>query len=69
MNFTWMVYLDPTHLPAPSWQVKFITRRGHGFKSCSGLNFFQVLFSTTRFSSVLSCEDLLISSLHHSENI
>ena len=24
--------------------------------------FFQVLFSTTRFSSVLSCEDLLISS-------
>ena len=28
---------------------------------CTGLNFFQVLFSTTRFSSVLSCEDLLIS--------
>ena len=26
-----------------------------------GLNFFQVLFTTTRFSSVLSCEDLLIS--------
>ena len=25
------------------------------------LNFFQVLFSTTHFSSVLSCEDLLIS--------
>ena len=25
-------------------------------------NFFQVLFTTTRFSSVLSCEDLLISS-------
>ena len=28
----------------------------------TGLNFFQVLFTTTRFSSVLSCEDLLISS-------
>ena len=40
-------------------------RKGHGFKSrmALGLNFFQVLFSTTRFSSVLSCEDLLISSL------
>ena len=33
-----------------------------GFKSRTGLNFFQVLFTTTRFSSVLSCEDLLISS-------
>ena len=30
--------------------------------SRTGLNFFQVLFTTTRFSSVLSCEDLLISS-------
>ena len=37
-------------------------RRGHGFKSRTGLNFFQVLLSTTRFSSVLGCEDLLISS-------
>ena len=35
----------------------------------TGLNFFQVLFTTTHFSSVLSCEDLLISSLHHSANI
>ena len=35
----------------------------------TGLNFFQVLFTTTRFSSVLSCEDLLISSLHRSANI
>ena len=26
-------------------------------------NFFQVPFTTTRFSSVLSCEDLLISSI------
>ena len=34
-----------------------------GFKSRTGLNFFQVLFSTTRFSRVLSCEDLLISFL------
>ena len=28
-------------------------------------NFFQVLFTTTSFSSVLSCEDLLISSFNH----
>ena len=35
----------------------------------SGLNFFQVLFTTTRFISVLSCEDLLISSLHRSANM
>ena len=37
--------------------------RGHGFKSRKGLNFFQVLFTTTSLSSVLSCEDLLISAL------
>ena len=70
-----MVYLDPTHGPAPSWLVSSAGRalhryrRGHGFKSRTGLNFFQVLFSTTRFSSVLSCEDLLISSIHRSANI
>ena len=34
-----------------------------------GPKFFQVLFTTTRVSSVLSCEDLLISSLHGSANI
>ena len=34
-----------------------------------GLNFFQVLFTTTSFSSVLSCEDLPISSLHRSANM
>ena len=31
--------------------------------------FFQVLFTTTHFSSVLSCEDLLISSFHCSANM
>ena len=31
--------------------------------------FFQVLFTSTSFSSVLSCEDLLISSLHRSANM
>ena len=35
----------------------------------TGLNFFQVLFTTTRSSSVLSCEDLLISSFHRSANM
>ena len=41
---TWMVYLDPTYGPAPSWFVSSVGRalhrycRGHGFKSCMGLN-------------------------------
>ena len=56
----------------PSWLVSSVGkalhryRRGHGFKSRTGLNFLQLLFSTTRFSSVLSCEVLLISFLHRS---
>ena len=36
-------------------------RWGHEFKSHTGLNFFQVLFSATRLSRVFSCEVLLIS--------
>ena len=49
-------------IPAPSWLVSSVGRalhryrRGHGFKSRTALNFFQVLFSTTRFISVLGCE-------------
>ena len=45
---TWMVYLDPTY-----WLVSSVGRalhryrRGHGFKSRTALNFFQILFSTT----------------------
>ena len=31
--------------------------------------FFKILFSTICFSSVLSCEDLLVSSPHRSANI
>ena len=48
-----MVYLDPTYWPAPSWLVSSVGRalhryrRGHGFKSRTGLNFFQVLLSNT----------------------
>ena len=70
-----MVYLDPTHWPAPSWLVSSVGRalhryrRGHGFKSRTAWDFFQVQFTTTRFSSVHSCEDLLISSLHRSANM
>ena len=66
---TRMVYLDPV----PSWLVSSISRalhryrRGHGFKSRTDFNFFRVLFSTTRFSSVLCREDLLISSLTSSQ--
>ena len=69
------LYFYPIHWLAPSWLVSSIGRalhryrRGHGFKSRTGLNFFQVLFTTTSFSSVLSCEDLLISSLHRSANM
>ena len=49
---TWMVYLDPTHCSAPSWLFSSVGRahrhrRGHGFKSRTGMNFFQVLFLTT----------------------
>ena len=73
---TWMIYLDPTHLPAPSWLVSSVGRalhryrRGHGFKSRMGLNFFQVQFSTTSSVVFFSCEDLLNSRdiLHHSKN-
>ena len=50
-------------------QINIQVNDGHGFKSRTGPNFFQVLFTTTHFSSVLSCEDLLISSLHRSANI
>ena len=46
LQFFWKVYLDPTQKPAPSWLVSSIGRalhwyrRGHGFKSHTGLNFF-----------------------------
>ena len=36
-------------------------RRGHGFKSCTGLNFFSGPIFSYLFSGVLSCEDLLNS--------
>ena len=44
------VYLEPTSWPAPSWLVSSVSRslhryrRGHRFKSRTGLNFFQALF-------------------------
>ena len=59
--------LVPTECPAPSWLVSSVGRalhgyrRGHGFQSHTGLNFFsglvynttQVLFITTRIASIL----------------
>ena len=65
---TWIVYFGPVRRPAPSWLVSSCGRalhryfRGHGFKFRTGPKFLQVSFITTRFSIVLSCEDLLLSS-------
>ena len=45
------VYFEPTQWPVPSWLVSSVGRalhqyhRGHGFKSRTGLNFFQAFFS------------------------
>ena len=45
------VYLEPTQWPVPSWLVSSVVRalhqyhRGHGFKSHTGLYFFQAFFS------------------------
>ena len=54
-----MVYLDPTHCSAPSWLVSSVGRahrhrRGHEFKSRTGMNFFQVLFLTTTSAAFLA---------------
>ena len=44
------VYLEPTQLPAPSWLVSSVGRalhryrKGHGFKSRTGLNYFQAFY-------------------------
>ena len=61
--------------PAPSWLVSSIGRalhryrRGHGFKSRTGLNIFQVLFTTTRFSSVLKASNSILSFLELSRKL
>ena len=60
------VYYQLTTWPAPSWLADSLVgrashryRRGHGFESRSGLNFFQALISqfTTAWSCVLNCDD------------
>ena len=69
--FIWTQFID--HLPVGL--LAQLVERCTGIAEVIGLNpvrawiFFQVQFTTTRFSSVLSCEDLLISSLHRSANI
>ena len=53
LSITWMVYLNLTYSPAPSWLASSVGRalhryrRGDGFKSPKSPNFLQVLFSTT----------------------
>ena len=59
-----MVYLDPTLWPVGL--LAQLVERCTGIAKVMGSNpvrawIFQVLFSTTRISSVFSCEDLLIS--------
>ena len=55
-SYTWFsyifpIYSEPTKWPAPSWLFSSVGGvlhrygRGHGSKSCTGLNFFQALFS------------------------
>ena len=46
-----------------SSQLRTLLKRVVVSRTCTGLNFFQVLLTTTRFSSVLSCEDPLILTL------
>ena len=59
---TSLVYLEPTLWPAPSWLVSSVGRalyqyrRGHGFKSRTGLNFFRPYFHYCS-SSTHYCED------------
>ena len=67
MIITWMAYLDPHTNQLPFGLLAQLVERCTGIAEVmgsnnrTGLNFFQVLLSTTRFSSVLSCEDILDS--------
>ena len=69
------VYYELTIWPAPSWLDSSVGRalhrhrRGHGFESCSSLNFFQAFFSQL-LKLHSNCEDLSsIWSFIHSSNI
>ena len=61
-------WLTPKPLGYNEWIMVFIWNSVEKH-SVWAWNFFQVLFTTTRFSSVLSCEGLLISSFHRSANM
>ena len=66
---TSQVYYKPTWWPAPSWLVDSVHRalhqycRSHGFKSLTGLNFFQTLFSP--LPNQCSSQPKSLSYLHH----
>ena len=74
-SFTWMFiwtqFIDQLPVGLLAQLVERCTSIAEvmGSNPVRAWNFFQVLFTTTRFSSVLSYKDLLISSLHHSANI
>ena len=65
------IYLQPTQWPAPGWHVRSACRalhryrRGHGFKSRTGLNIFfrpstaQVVFIIAKIAFILTCCILL----------
>ena len=68
--FIWTQFIDQL----PVGLLAQLVERCTGIVEVMGSNpygpeFFQVLFTTTRFSSVLSCEDPLISSFHRSANM
>ena len=68
--FIWTQFIDQL----PVGLLAQLVERCTGIVEVMGSNpygpeFFQVLFTTTRFSSVLSCKDLLISSFYRSANI
>ena len=69
--FIWTQFIDQLPVGLLAQLVEHCTSIAEvmGSNPIWAWNFFQVLFTTTRFSSVLSYKDLLISSLHHSANI
>ena len=65
--FIWTQFIDQLPVGLLAQLVERCTGIAEvmGFKSRTGLNFFQVLFTTTLFSSVLNCEAVGILKMSH----